>query len=75
MEWSFRKYAQLIRAYSASQRHSSAKYIGEIWDNWKGIQKNTPHGLALCYKVSKVNIVKVIYIRSVLKVFISNSFY
>ena len=40
--------------------------IDEILDDWKDIHKNTLHGLALCYNVSKVNIIEVIEIRSVL---------
>lgn len=61
-------YSSLFCFTETNINDSSAKYIGEIWDNWKGVQKNAPHGLAVCYKVSKVNIVEVIYIRSVLKV-------
>ena len=42
--------------------------INEILEDWKDINKNTQHGLALCYNVSKVNIIEVIEIPSVLEV-------
>ena len=42
--------------------------INDILDDWKDIHKNTQHGLALCYNVSKVNIIEVIEIASVLEV-------
>ena len=45
-----------------------AKHIDEILDEWKDIRKNTQHGLALCYNVSKVNISEVIDIPSVSEV-------
>ena len=35
---------------------------------WKDIHKNTWHGLALCYNVSKANIIEVIDIPSILEV-------
>ena len=47
---------------------SSAKPVDEILDDWKDIHKNTPHGLALCYNVSKVKIIEVIEIPNVLEV-------
>ena len=47
---------------------SPVKYIDKILDNWKDIHKNTQHGLALCYNMSKVNIIEVIEIPSVLEV-------
>ena len=37
-------------------------------DNWEDIHKNTQHGLALCYNMSKVKIIEVIEIPSVLEV-------
>ena len=40
----------------------------DILDDWKDIHKNTQHGLAICYNVSKVNIIEVIEIPSVLDV-------
>ena len=42
--------------------------MNEILEDWKDINKNTQHGLALCYNVSKVNIIEVIEIPSVLEV-------
>ena len=47
---------------------SPAKHIDEILVNWKDIHKYTPHGLALCYNVNKVNIIEVMEIPSVLEV-------
>ena len=47
---------------------SPAKHIDEILDDWKDIHKNTQHGLALCYNMSKVNIIEVMEITSVLEV-------
>ena len=47
---------------------SPTKHIGEILDNWKDSHKNTLHGLALCCNLSKVNIIEVIDIPSVLEV-------
>ena len=43
---------------------SLAKHINDILDDWKDICKNTQHGLALCYNVSKVNITEEIEIYS-----------
>ena len=40
-------------------KDSPAKHIDEILEDWKDIHKNTQRGLALCYNVSKVNIIKV----------------
>ena len=39
--------------------------IDEILIDWKDIHKNTQHGMALYYNVSKVNIIDVIDIPSV----------
>ena len=47
---------------------SHSKYIDEILDNWKDVNKNTHYGLALCYNVSKVNIIEVIEIPCILEV-------
>ena len=47
---------------------SPAKHIDEILDDWKGIHKNTQHGLALCYNVSKWNVIEVIEILSILEI-------
>ena len=43
---------------------SLTKHINDILDDWKDIYKNTQHGLALCYNMSKVNIIEVIEIYS-----------
>ena len=45
--------------------NSPAQHVDEILDDWKNIHKNTQHGLAQCYSVSKVNIIEVIKIPSV----------
>ena len=42
--------------------------IDDILDDCKDIHKNTQHGLALCYNVSKININEVIEMPSVLEV-------
>ena len=47
---------------------SPAKLTNEILDDWKDIHENTQLDLALCYNVSKLNIIKVIDMRSVLEV-------
>ena len=47
---------------------SPAKHVDEILDDRKDIHKNTQHGLALCYNLSKVNIIEVIKVPSVLGV-------
>ena len=43
---------------------SLTKHINDILDDWKDIYKNTQHGLAQCYNMSKVNIIEVIEISS-----------
>ena len=47
---------------------SLSKHIDEILDDCKDIHENTQHRLALCYNVSKVNVVEVIDIPTVLEV-------
>ena len=47
---------------------SPVKHIGEVLDDLKDIHKNTQHGLALYYKVSKVNIIEVIDIPSTIEI-------
>ena len=47
---------------------SPTKHIDEILGDWKDIHKSTHHGFALCYNVSKVDIIEVIEIPSVLEV-------
>ena len=44
---------------------SPGKHIDEILDDWKDTHENTQHGLALCYNMSKVNMIEVIDIPSV----------
>ena len=47
---------------------SPTKHIDEILGDWKDIHKNIHHGLAPCYNVSKVDIIEVIEVPSVLEV-------
>ena len=47
---------------------SPTKHIDEILGDWKDIHKSIHHGFALCYNVSKVDIIEVIEIPSVLEV-------
>ena len=47
---------------------SPSKHIDEIVDDWKDIHNNTQHGFALCYNMSKANIIEVIDIPTVLEV-------
>ena len=61
-------YSSLFCFTETNTNDSPAKHIDEILDNWKDIHKNTHHGLALCYNVSKVNIIEVIEISIVLEV-------
>ena len=58
-------YSNLFCFTETNINDSSAKQIDKILDDWKDIHKNT-HGLALCYNVSKVNIIEVIEVPSVL---------
>ena len=59
-------YSSLLCFTETNINDSPAKHIDEILDDWKDIHKNTQHGLALCYNMSKVNIIEVIEIPSVL---------
>ena len=77
MECSFRTFSQwqIYSIYSSlfcfaetNINDSPAKHIDEILDDWKDIHKNTEHGLAVCYSVSKVNIIEVVEISDVLEV-------
>ena len=61
-------YSSLFCFTETNINDSPAKHINDILDDWKDIHKNTQHGLALCYNVSKVNIIEVIEIASVLEV-------
>ena len=47
---------------------SPVKHIDEVLDDLKDIHKNAQHGLVLCFKVSKVNIIEVIEIPSIIKI-------
>ena len=60
-------YSSLFCFTKTNINDSPAKHINDILDDWKDIHKNTQHGLALCYNVSKVNI-ETIEIASVLEV-------
>ena len=60
-------YSSLFCFTKTNINDSPAKYIDEILDDWKDIHKNTRHGLALCYNMSKVNIIEVIEIPNVLE--------
>ena len=57
---------------------SPSKHVNEIVNGWKDICKNTQYGLALCCNVSKVKIIEVIDIPSVLPIVVEiekDSFY
>ena len=58
-------YSSLFCFTETNINDSPAKHINGILDDWKDIHKNTQHGLALCYNVSKVNNIEVIEIASV----------
>ena len=58
-------YSSLFCFTETNINYSPAKHINDILDDWKDIHKNTQHGLALCYNVSKVNNIEVIEIASV----------
>ena len=67
------QYTQLIPAYSVLKKPRQViglQNMDEILDNWnwKDIHESTQHDLALYYSVSKVNIIEVIEIPSVLEV-------
>ena len=61
-------YSSLFGFTESNLNYSTAKHIDEILDDWKDVHKKTQHGLALCYNVSKVNIIEVIEIPSYLEV-------
>ena len=67
-EKTYSLYCSLFCFTETNINDSPAKHINDILDDWKDIHKNTQHGLALCYNVSKVNIIEVIEIASVLEV-------
>ena len=58
----------VITSTNQDYYHIPAKHIDQTQENWKDIHKITQHGLALCYKVDKVNIIEVIPIPSVLEI-------
>ena len=49
-------YSRLFLFTETSINDSPTKHTDEILNDWKDIHKNTQHGLAPCYNVSKVNI-------------------
>ena len=61
-------YSSMFCFTETNTSHSPEKHIDEILYDWKAINNITQHGLALCYNVSKVNIIEVIDIPSVLEV-------
>ena len=61
-------YSSLFFFTETNISDSPSKHIDEDLDDWKDIHKNTQYGLALCYNVSKVNIIEVIDIPSVSEV-------
>ena len=63
----YASYSSLFCFTETSINDSPSKHIDRILDGRKGIYKDTQHGLALCFKVSKVNIIEVIDIPSVLE--------
>ena len=60
-------YSSLFCFTEANTNNTTENHIDEILDDWKEIHKNTQHGLALCYNMSKLNIIEVIEISSVLE--------
>ena len=77
MECSFRtlcqwqhlsKLLQIIVFHWNQLYDSPVKYINEVLDDLKNIHKNTQHSLALCYKVSKVNITEVVGVPSIIEI-------
>ena len=61
-------YSSVFYSTEANINVSPSKHIDEILDDWKDIHKNARHSLTLYCNVSKVNIVEVIEIPSVLEV-------
>ena len=62
-------YSSLFCFTETNINDSPVKHICEVLDDWKDIHNNTQHGLALYYKVSKVNIIEVIDIPSTIEIF------
>ena len=60
-------YSSLFCSTETKINDSPVKHIDEVLDDWKDIHKNTQRGLALCYKVSKVNI-EIIDIHSIIEI-------
>ena len=54
-------YSSLFCFTKTNINDNPAKRIDEILDDWKDILKNTHHDLALCYNVSKVHVIEVIF--------------
>ena len=61
-------YSRLFSFKETSRNDSPAKHIDKILNDTEDTHKNTQHGLPLSYNVSKVNIIEVIEISSVLEV-------
>ena len=59
---------KVYSTYSTYTQLIVLQNIDDILDDWGDIHKNTQHGLDICYNVSKVNIIEVIEIPSVLEV-------
>ena len=55
----YSNYSMLFCCTETNINDSPAKHVDEILDDWNDIHKNTQHGLALCYNMSKLNIIEV----------------
>ena len=64
----YQSYSRLFCFTKANINDFPVKHIDEVLDDWKDIHKNTQHDLALCYKVSKVNVIEVIDIPSIIEI-------
>ena len=64
----YQSYSILFYLTEANINDRPVKHIDEVLDHWKDIHKNTQHGLALCYKVSKVNIIEVTGIPNIIEI-------
>ena len=64
----YQSYSGLFCFTETNINDSPVKHIDEVLDDWKDSHKNTQHGLALCYKVSKENIIDVIDIPSTIEI-------
>ena len=64
----YQSYSSLFCLTEANINDRPVKHIDEVLDDWKDIHKNTQHGLALCYNVSKVIIIEVIDIPNTIEI-------